>query len=55
MDLKELNAKVEELGRRTKERYHYARSKGFSSREALFLQHRPKETIDRIAQEKAKQ
>lgn len=56
MDYKELKEKAENLkeaqNTKAKENYHYARFKGFTSREAVYLQSASKEEIDRLAKER---
>ncbi len=56
MDYSELKRKAEVLrdtqNTKAKENYHYARSLGFSSREAVLLSVKSKEEIDRIAKDR---
>jgi hypothetical protein len=56
MDYKELKEKAELADERNKtranENYHYARSKGFTSRESTLLQYKPRDEIDRIAKDR---
>jgi hypothetical protein len=56
MDYKELKDKADRADERNNERasknYHYARSKGFTSRESTFLQYKSREEIDRIAKDR---
>ena len=56
MDYKELTDKAGEISNnrntRARENYRYARSLGFNSTEAMLLQYKDKEEIDRIAGER---
>ena len=56
MDYDELQRQVgnfeSKIKESRKEHYHYARSKGFSSREAMFLASKSKDDIDRLAKER---
>ena len=55
-ELEKLKQKADQVRQkanvRLKEHYHYARSKGFDSAEAVILMGRTKEYIDHLAQEK---
>jgi hypothetical protein len=59
MDYKELKEKAESVrdaqNSRAKENYHYARSLGFTSVEAMLIQYKSKEEIDRLAAERNKE
>jgi len=56
MDLNELEQQVnsysEKLRARRKENYHYARRKGFSTKESMILAGKNKDEIDKLATER---
>jgi len=58
MDYKELKEKAESVrdaqNSKAKENYRYARSLGFTSVEAMLIQYKSKEEIDRLAAERDK-